>query len=113
MRLNYEEKKKSIGDIVSYSDTNKGNLVVGIFLVSIGMIFSIGPIIAVFKIIRELFNGNNQSTNIINYALYGFISVIFAYLFIYSGGISCHKFAYRLIANLEKKIVSHIGQGLY
>ena len=113
MRLNYEEKKKSIGDIVSYSDTNKGNLVVGIFLVSIGMIFSIGPIVAVFKIIRELFNGNNPSTNIINYALYGFISVIFAYLFIYSGGISCHKFAYRLIANLEKKIVSHIGQGIY
>lgn len=105
-----KKKKKSIGDIVSYSDTNKGNLVVGILLVSIGMIFSIGPIIAVFKIIRELFLTNNPSINIINYALYGFISVILAYLFTYIGGISCHKFAYRLIANLEKKIVSHIGQ---
>ena len=105
-----KEKKKSIGDIVSYSDTNKGNLVVGILLVSIGMIFSIGPIIAVFKIIRELLLTNNPSMNIINYALYGFISVILAYLFTYIGGISCHKFAYRLIANLEKKIVSHIGQ---
>lgn len=105
-----KKKKKSIGDIVSYSDTNKGNLVVGILLVSIGMIFSIGPIIAVFKIVRELFLTNNPSINIINYALYGFISVILAYLFTYIGGISCHKFAYRLIANLEKKIVSHIGQ---
>ncbi|WP_156918872.1 hypothetical protein [Mogibacterium sp. CM50] len=103
MRLNYEEKKKSIGDIVSYSDTNKGNLVVGIFLVSIGMIFSIGPIIAVFKIIRELFNGNNPSTNIINYALYGFISVIFAYLFIYSGGISCINLLIDLLQIWRKK----------
>ena len=101
--------KKSIGDIVSYSDTNKGILVAGIFFVSIGMIFSIGPIVAVYKIIRELFFTNNPGANIITYALYGVISIIFAYLLTYIGGILCHKFSYRLIANLEKKMILHVG----
>ena len=104
-----KKNKKSIGDIVSYSDTNKGILVAGIFFVSIGMIFSIGPIVAVYKIIRELFFTNNPGTNIITYALYGVISIIFAYLLTYIGGILCHKFSYRLIANLEKKMILHVG----
>lgn len=104
-----KEKKKSIGDIVSYSDVNKGNLVFGIFFLSIGMIFSIGPIVAVFKIIRELFLTNNPSRNIITYALYGIIAVILSYIFTYIGSILCHMFSYKLIANLKKKIASHIG----
>ena len=104
-----KKNKKSIGDIVSYSDTNKGILVAGIFFVSIGMIFSIGPIVAVYKIIRELFFTNNPGANIITYALYGVISIIFAYLLTYIGGILCHKFSYRLIANLEKKMILHVG----
>ena len=62
-----KKNKKSIGDIVSYSDTNKGILVAGIFFVSIGMIFSIGPIVAVYKIIRELFFTNNPGANIMPY----------------------------------------------
>lgn len=104
-----KKNKKSIGDIVSYSDTNKGILVAGIFFVSIGILFSIGPIVAVYKIIRELFFTNNPGANIITYALYGVISIIFAYLLTYIGGILCHKFSYRLIANLEKKMILHVG----
>ena len=76
-----KKNKKSIGDIVSYSDTNKGILVAGIFFVSIGMIFSIGPIVAVYKIIRELFFTNNPGTNIITYALYGVISLLILVVF--------------------------------
>lgn len=62
-----KKNKKSIGDVVSYSNTNKGILVAGIFFVSIGMIFSIGPIVAVYKIIRELFFTNNMGANIITH----------------------------------------------
>lgn len=39
-----KEKKKSTRDIVAYSDTKKGSLILGIFFVCVGMILSIFPI---------------------------------------------------------------------
>ena len=102
-------KKKSIGDIVSYSDTKKGFLIIGILFVSIGMIFSIVPIVAIYNVIKILLSTNILSKSIITYSLYGIVAVIIAYIFIYIGSVLCHKFSYMLIANLKKKIASHIG----
>lgn len=102
-------KKKSIGDIVVYSDTKKGNLIMGIFLVCIGMILSVFPIVAIYHVIKILLSSDSLNTSIITYSLYGIISVFLAYIFTYAGSILCHKFSYKLIANLKKKIVSHIG----
>ena len=39
------KKKKSIGDIISYSEVKKGRLISGIILVSLGMLLSICPIL--------------------------------------------------------------------
>ena len=104
-----KEKKRSIGDIVAYSDTKKGGLIAGIFFVCIGTILSIFPIVAIYHIIKILLSTNSSDTIIITYSLYGIIAVIMAYIFTYIGSILCHKFSYKLIAGLKKKIVSHIG----
>jgi len=104
-----KEKKRSIGDIVAYSDTKKGGLIAGIFFVCIGTILSIFPIVAIYYIIKILLSTNSSNTIIITYSLYGIIAVIMAYIFTYIGSILCHKFSYKLIAGLKKKIVSHIG----
>ena len=104
-----KEKKRSIGDIVAYSDTKKGGLIAGIFFVCIGTILSIFPIVAIYHIIKILLSTNSSNTIIITYSLYGIIAVIIAYIFTYIGSILCHKFSYKLIAGLKKKIVSHIG----
>ena len=104
-----KEKKKSIGDIVAYSDTKKGGLIAGVFFVCIGMVLSIFPIVAIYHIIKILLSTNSSNTIIITYSLYGIIAVIIAYIFTYIGSILCHKFSYKLIANLKKKIVLHIG----
>ena len=104
-----KEKKRSIGDIVAYSDTKKGGLIAGIFFVCIGTILSIFPIVAIYHIIKILLSTNSSNTIIITYSLYGIIAVIMAYIFTYIGSILCHKFSYKLIAGLKKKIVSHIG----
>ena len=104
-----KEKKRSIGDIVAYSDTKKGGLIAGIFFVCIGTILSIFPIVAIYHIIKILLSTNSSDTIIITYSLYGIIAVIMAYIFTYIGSILCHKFSYKLIANLKKKIVLHIG----
>lgn len=104
-----KEKKRSIGDIVAYSDTKKGGLIAGIFFVCIGTILSIFPIVAIYHIIKILLSTNSSNTIIITYSLYGIIAVIMAYIFTYIGSILCHKFSHKLIAGLKKKIVSHIG----
>lgn len=104
-----KEKKRSIGDIVTYSDTKKGGLIAGIFFVCIGTILSIFPIVAIYHIIKILLSTNSSDTIIITYSLYGIIAVIMAYIFTYIGSILCHKFSYKLIAGLKKKIVSYIG----
>lgn len=104
-----KEKKRAIGDIVAYSDTKKGGLIAGIFFVCIGTILSIFPIVAIYHIIKILLSTNSSDTIIITYSLYGIIAVIMAYIFTYIGSILCHKFSYKLIAGLKKKIVSHIG----
>ena len=104
-----KEKKRSIGDIVAYSDTKKGGLIAGIFFVCIGTILSIFPIVAIYHIIKILLSTNSSDTIIITYSLYGIIAVIMAYIFTYIGSILFHKFSYKLIAGLKKKIVSHIG----
>ena len=104
-----KEKKRSIGDIVAYSDTKKGGLIAGIFFVCIGTILSIFPIVAIYHIIKILLSTNSSDTIIITYSLYGIIAVIMAYIFTYIGSILCHKFSYKLITDLKKKIVSHIG----
>ena len=49
------KKKKSIKDIVSYSEIKKGQLVGGIFLGSLGMLLSICPILVIYKVIKSLF----------------------------------------------------------
>ena len=103
------KEKKSIGDIVAYSDTKKGGLIAGVFFVCIGMVLSIFPIVAIYHIIKILLSTNSSNTIIITYSLYGIIAVIIAYIFTYIGSILCHKFSYKLIANLKKKIVLHIG----
>ena len=66
-----KEKKKSIGDIVAYSDTKKGSLIVGIFFACMGMTLSIFPIVAIYHIIKILLSTDSSNTRIITYSLYG------------------------------------------
>ena len=103
------EKKKSIKDIISYSEIKKGQLVGGILFVSLGMLLSICPILVIYKVIKSLFLYGKLEQSTIQFCIYGLAAVILAYCLAYIGGILCHKFSYVLIANLKKKILFHIG----
>lgn len=103
------KKKKSIKDIISYSEIKKGQLVGGILFVSLGMLLSICPILVIYKIIKSLFLYGKLEQSTIQFCIYGLVAVVLAYCLTYIGSILCHKFSYVLIANLKKKILFHIG----
>ena len=103
------KKKKSIKDIISYSEIKKGQLVGGILFVSLGMLLSICPILVIYKVIKSLFLYGKLEQSTIQFCTYGLVAVVLSYCLTYIGGILCHKFSYVLIANLKKKILIHIG----
>ena len=103
------KKKKSIKDIISYSEIKKGQLVGGILFVSLGMLLSICPILVIYKVIKSLFLYGKLEQSAMQFCSYGLIAVALAYCLTYIGSILCHKFSYVLIANLKKKILFHIG----
>lgn len=103
------KKKKSIKDIIFYSEIKKGQLVGGILFVSLGMLLSICPILVVYKVIKSLFLYGKLEQSAIQFCSYGLAAVVLAYCLTYIGSILCHKFSYVLIANLKKKILFHIG----
>ena len=103
------KKKKSIKDIISYSEIKKGQLVGGILFVSLGMLLSICPILVIYKVIKSLFLFGKLEQSTIQFCSYGLAAVVLAYCLTYIGSILCHKFSYVLIANLKKKILFHIG----
>ena len=103
------KKKKSIKDIISYSEIKKGKLVGGILFVSLGMLLSICPILVIYKVIKSLFLYGKLEQSAIQFCSYGLAAVVLSYCLTYIGGILCHKFSYVLIANLKKKILFHIG----
>ena len=103
------KKKKSIKDIISYSEIKKGQLVGGILFVSLGMLLSICPFLVIYKVIKSLFLYGKLEQSTIQFSIYGLAAVVLSYCLTYIGGILCHKFSYVLIANLKKKILFHIG----
>ena len=103
------KKKKSIKDIISYSEIKKGQLVGGMLFVSLGMLLSICPILVIYKVIKSLFLYGKLEQSTIQFCIYGLAAVVLSYCLTYIGGILCHKFSYVLIANLKKKILFHIG----
>ncbi|MDU0964522.1 MAG: ABC transporter ATP-binding protein [Peptostreptococcus anaerobius] len=103
------KKKKSIKDIIFYSEIKKGQLVGGILFVSLGMLLSICPILVIYKVIKSLFLYGKLEQSAIQFCSYGLAAVVLAYCLTYIGSILCHKFSYVLIANLRKKILFHIG----
>ncbi|MFR3737636.1 ABC transporter ATP-binding protein [Anaerococcus obesiensis] len=103
------KKKKSIKDIISYSEIKKGQLVGGILFVSLGMLLSICPILVIYKVIKSIFLFGKLEQSTIQFCSYGLAAVVLAYCLTYIGSILCHKFSYVLIANLKKKILFHIG----
>ena len=104
-----KDKKKSIDELVSLCGTKKGSLIAGNILIAMGAILNILPVLLSYKIIVSLITKKEARGNLISYAIYGVLAVFAAYLFTYIGSILCHTFSYRFIANLKKKIVSHIA----
>ena len=104
-----KDKKKSIEELVRLCGTKKGSLIVGNILIAMGAILNILPVLLTYKIIVSLITKKEARGNLISYAIYGVLAVFAAYLFTYIGSILCHTFSYRFIANLKKKIVSHIA----
>ena len=103
------KKKKSIKDIISYSEIKNGQLVGGILFVSLGMLLSICPILVIYKVIKSLFLYGKLEQSTIQFCIYGLAAVVLSYCLTYIGSILCHKFSYVLIDNLKKKILFHIG----
>ena len=104
-----KDKKKSIDELVRLCGTKKGSLIAGNILIAMGAILNILPVLLSYKIIVSLITKKEARGNLISYAIYGVLAVFAAYLFTYIGSILCHTFTYRFIANLKKKIVSHIA----
>ena len=104
-----KDKKKSIDELVRLCGTKKGSLIAGNILIAMGAMLNILPVLLSYKIIESLITKKEARGNLISYAIYGVLAVFAAYLFTYIGSILCHTFSYRFIANLKKKIVSHIA----
>ena len=104
-----KDKKKSIEELVRLCGTKKGSLIAGNILIAMGAMLNILPVLLSYKIIVSLITKKEARENLISYAIYGILAVFAAYLFTYIGSILCHTFSYRFIANLKKKIVSHIA----
>ena len=104
-----KDKKKSIDELVRLCGTKKGSLIAGNILIAMGAMLNILPVLLSYKIIVSLITKKEARGNLIPYAIYGVLAVFAAYLFTYIGSILCHTFSYRFIANLKKKIVSHIA----
>lgn len=104
-----KDKKKSIEELVRLCGTKKGSLIAGNILIAMGAMLNILPVLLSYKIIVSLITKKEARGNLISYAVYGVLAVFAAYLFTYIGSILCHTFSYRFIANLKKKIVSHIA----
>lgn len=104
-----KDKKKSIEELASLCGTKKGSLIAGNILIAMGAILNILPVLLTYKIIVSLMTKKGPRENLMFYALYGILAVFVAYLFTYIGSIFCHTFSYRIIADLKKKIVSHIA----
>ena len=104
-----KDKKKSIDELVRLCGTKKGSLIAGNILIAMGAMLNILPVLLSYKIIVSLITKKEARGNLISYAVYGILAVFAAYLFTYIGSILCHTFSYRFIANLKKKIVSHIA----
>ena len=104
-----KDKKKSIEELVRLCGTKKGSLIAGNILIAMGAMLNILPVLLSYKIIESLITKKEAWGNLISYAIYGVLAVFAAYLFTYIGSILCHTFSYRFIANLKKKIVSHIA----
>ena len=104
-----KDKKKSIEELVRLCGTKKGSLIAGNILIAMGAMLNILPVLLSYKIIESLITKKEARGNLISYAIYGILAVFAAYLFTYIGSILCHTFSYRFIANLKKKIVSHIA----
>ena len=104
-----KDKKKSIEELVRLCATKKGSLIAGNILIAMGAMLNILPVLLSYKIIVSLITKKEARGNLISYAIYGILAVFAAYLFTYIGSILCHTFSYRFIANLKKKIVSHIA----
>jgi len=104
-----KDKKKSIEELLSLCGTKKGSLIAGNILIAMGAMLNILPVLLSYKIIVSLITKKEARGNLISYAIYGVLAVFAAYLFTYIGSILCHTFSYRFIANLKKKIVSHIA----
>ncbi|MBF0995141.1 MAG: ABC transporter ATP-binding protein [Lachnospiraceae bacterium] len=104
-----KDKKKSIEELVSLCGTKKGSLIAGNILIAMGAILNILPVLLTYKIIVSLMTKKEPRESLMFYALYGILAVFVAYLFTYIGSIFCHTFSYRIIADLKKKIVSHIA----
>lgn len=104
-----KDKKKSVDELVRLCGTKKGSLIAGNILIAMGAMLNILPVLLSYKIIVSLITKKEARGNLISYAIYGVLAVFAAYLFTYIGSILCHTFSYRFIANLKKKIVSHIA----
>lgn len=104
-----KDTKKSIDELVRLCGTKKGSLIAGNILIAMGAMLNILPVLLSYKIIVSLITKKEARGNLISYAIYGVLAVFAAYLFTYIGSILCHTFSYRFIANLKKKIVSHIA----
>ena len=103
-----KDTKKSIDELVRLCGTKKGSLIAGNILIAMGAMLNILPVLLSYKIIVSLITKKEARGNLISYVIYGVLAVFAAYLFTYIGSILCHTFSYRFIANLKKKIVSHI-----
>ena len=104
-----KDTKKSIDELVRLCGTKKGSLIAGNILIAMGAMLNILPVLLSYKIIVSLITKKEARGNLISYVIYGVLAVFAAYLFTYIGSILCHTFSYRFIANLKKKIVSHIA----
>ena len=114
--MNQKEKpKQGIPRLLEISGEKNTAMAVSVLLSIAGTLLQLVPFFSVYRVMAELLTSAQTGTALntglmIRWAIYGLVGLLVGYLLTYTGGISAHTFAYRVICGVRLKVTEHIGK---
>ena len=101
-----DKKEKILSRLLAYAGKRKVLTYLSMVIAGISQLLALAPFIYIWTILRDVIAGDYSCI-----AHYGWMAVIFAIasIVVYFGGLMCsHLAAFRIAANMRKKLIQHI-----
>ena len=105
-----EKQKSGIARLLEIAGRRKGLLFVSGALAIIQAVLSMVPYILIYYIIKELLNGQVNSTDINTYLVWAFAAVASSFVIMYASGMASHIAAFNILYELRCKIADKTGK---